>query len=409
MFLGEAEESLLPFLEELLGSGEGIGRVRVGARPKAAGFLRPDFSWIRPGDYSAMGLQFSRGCPHDCEFCDITVRFGRAMRTKEVADFLAEFDLLFARGWRGPVFIIDDNFIGRPKSAAALLKALATWQKERDYPFELFTQATVLLGEERNEPLLRAFYPAGFSMVFLGIETPNEASLVETGKRHNVRGSLSLAEKIRRIQAVGQLFVMGGFIVGFDNDTPDIFDRQERFNVEETGLPVAMVGILDPLPHTQLEARLRREGRLLRSSQGTISGGSDVIFEPKHLSPQELQDGYLRLMRRLYSDTGRYYDRCFTSLALAGRPQFKDTLSRDLFVAIYRLLLYEGVLSRHRLPFWRYLMKVVVHHPSKLPYAFRWAGYGLHYRVLTERMQRASSQPRVPPMTAERLASGSAC
>ena len=202
VFINEAEKTLKPFLRDFFGEDK-PERIQTGEKPSNDDFFRPDYSWINPRDYTSLSIQFSRGCPHDCEFCDITQRYGRKMRTKNVDIFLEELDWMYKTGWRGPVFIIDDNFIGKPKDALDLLKELAVWQKQHGYPFQFYTQATVLLAEDRFEELLRSFYPAGFSMIFLGIETPNETSLKETNKLHNLRGEMSLAEKIIKIQRVG--------------------------------------------------------------------------------------------------------------------------------------------------------------------------------------------------------------
>ena len=333
-----------------------------------------------------MSLQFTRGCPHDCEFCDITSRYGRAIRTKEVRVFLQELQRLYERGWRGSVFIIDDNFIGKPKAALELVRALIEWQRERLYPFEFFTQATVLLAEDRNQELLEALYPAGFSMVFLGIETPNEESLKETNKRFNLGTGMSLVEKIKKIQKDGQVHILGGFIVGFDSDTSSVFDRQAQFILEELQLPTAMVGILEPLPETKLERRLSREGRMVSRARGTVAGRCDVAFIPKHLTPEELKAGYIGLIKQLYLDTGALYERFFHSIKYVGPPLFRGIYTRDIVLGVLKLLVVEGVISRFRWDFWKLVVRMLVRYPSKIPYAMRWAGYGLHYRMLTERM-----------------------
>jgi radical SAM superfamily enzyme YgiQ (UPF0313 family) len=385
VFIDECEHTLVPFLEQLLGDALPV-RVQRGRRPGGDAFFSPDYSFIDVNHYISMGLQYSRGCPHDCEFCDITARYGRAMRVKACDAFLKELDRLYELGWRGSVFIIDDNFIGKPKAALQLLEALAVWQREHRYPFEMYTQATVLLAEERNKDLLQALYPAGFSMVFLGIETPNEKSLQETKKHHNLRPGLSLAQKIKKIQRVGKVLVLGGFIVGFDSDTKDIFAQQQRFIVDEIRIPTPMVGILEPLPQTKLDQRLDQEGRRLDNSNGSIASGADVSFIPQNISEQELKDGYLGLLRSIYLDADCFYSRCYDAIGYVGKPLFQGIYNRDMLVAIVRLLVAEGVTAKSRWSFWRFLAKTLRHHPQKVPYALRWAGYGLHYRILTEKI-----------------------
>ena len=268
LFINESESTLRPFLDALFaGTAE---RVYSGEKPEAPEFFEPDYSLINTRDYASMAVQFSRGCPHDCEFCDITIRYGRAMRTRDSQTFIGDLERLYAQGWRGQIFIIDDNFIGKPQRALALLRDVAAWQKARGMPFEFFSQATVLLAEEKNEELLLALEPAGFSMIFLGIESPNEESLRETKKHQNLVGGKSLIEKLHRIQEVGKLLILGGFIVGFDNDDADIFARQVEF-INAIRLPTPMVALLSPLPGTKLEERLKDEGRLLTGASGAVA------------------------------------------------------------------------------------------------------------------------------------------
>jgi radical SAM superfamily enzyme YgiQ (UPF0313 family) len=381
IFINESEHTLRPFLDALFeGKAE---RLYEGAKPEPHEFFRPDYTAIEPGHYAAMTIQFSRGCPHDCEFCDITTRYGRKMRTSEVSVFLQELDELYRIGWRGQVFIIDDNFIGKPQAALELLEALAVWQTEHGYPFELFTQLTVLLAEKRFEPLLKALRPAGFSMVFLGIESPNEESLRETNKTHNLRPGTTLVEKLHRIQEVGEVLILGGFIVGFDNDPPDIFEQQVRF-IEEIRLPTPMVALLSPLPETQLDKRMRAEGRMLGAVSGAVVAAVEVTYRPKRLTVEELIEGYKHVLRSVYLNMEGFYARCLASLAHVARPHL--IFKADELLGMFRLFWLEGVRGRHRGAFWRYLLKVALRHPTKLPYGLRWAAYGLHYRLLTEKL-----------------------
>jgi radical SAM superfamily enzyme YgiQ (UPF0313 family) len=216
-----------------------------------------------------MALQFSRGCPFDCEFCDITKLFGRVPRTKSNAQMLAELDRLHELGWRGPVFLVDDNFIGNKKEALRLLPAVAAWQRAHGYPFDLYTEASVNLA--KLEPLLDAMVAAGFTMAFLGIESPNPEALLRTKKVQNTdrEDEHHLLHAVTAIQRKG-IEVTGGFILGLDGDGPEVFDAQVDF-IQEAGIPTAMVGLLTALRGTDLYARLEREGGCSPSRAATTS------------------------------------------------------------------------------------------------------------------------------------------
>ena len=222
----------------------------------------PDLSLINSKYYSSMAIQYSRGCPFNCEFCDIIEIYGRKPRTKSPTQVVAELEQLYERKWRGSVFIVDDNFIGNKKKVKELLPVLAEWNAQQQRPFTFFTEASVNLADDLD--LLQLMKEAGFIRVFLGIETPVEASLKEAQKFQNTRRSL--LESVRRIQSYG-LEVMAGFIVGFDNDPEDIFDKQVEF-IQESAIPLAMVGLLLALPGTQLYRRLLKEGRIVDEGHG---------------------------------------------------------------------------------------------------------------------------------------------
>jgi len=262
VFIGEAEETLPEFLSDLE-SGEEIKPVyRKQERPSLSLTPVPDFSLAELQHYSAMSVQYSRGCPFNCEFCDIIEIYGRVPRTKSNEQMLTELDELRRAGWRGMVFIVDDNFIGNKRNVRKLLPALTDWSERNGHPFSFITEASVNLAED--DELLKEMNRAGFRRVFLGIETPVEESLKEAQKTQNTRRSL--LESVKKIQSFG-MEVMAGFIVGFDNDPEDIFERQINF-ISESAIPMAMVGLLTALPNTQLWRRLEREGRLLSESTG---------------------------------------------------------------------------------------------------------------------------------------------
>ncbi|HAA05657.1 MAG TPA: B12-binding domain-containing radical SAM protein, partial [Syntrophobacteraceae bacterium] len=239
LVLGEAETNLAPFLTDLL-AGRPQRIYASTDRPDLSQTPLPLWDLIRLRDYSAMSIQYSRGCPFNCEFCDIIIMNGRVPRTKSSEQILAELDALYNGGWRGSVFIVDDNFIGTKARVKKLLRAIIRWQRLRETPFTFFTEASVDLAED--EELMTLMAAAGFNKVFLGLETPSEASLKECGKTQNLRRSLQ--DSVHTIQGHG-MAVMGGFIIGFDNDPPDIFQRQVDF-VQKTGVVTAMIGLLTP-------------------------------------------------------------------------------------------------------------------------------------------------------------------
>src|SRR5262249_51978897 len=254
---------------------------------------------------SAMSVQYSRGCPFQCEFCDIIEIYGRVPRTKSNEQMLVELEALLRTGWRGMVFIVDDNFIGNKRNVKRLLPVLVEWSVRHSYPFSFITEASVNLAED--EELLEGMRRAGFRRVFLGIETPVEASLKEAQKGQNMHHDL--LDSVRKIQSYG-MEVMAGFIVGFDNDPEDIFERQIEF-IRESAIPLAMVGLLTALPDTQLWRRLEREGRLLAESTGNNTDGS-LNFIPK-MDAARLVEGYKAILHTIYSP-GEYYQRALNCL-----------------------------------------------------------------------------------------------
>src|SRR5678816_1580956 len=304
IFQGEAETTLPQFFKDYE-RGEAKRTYKAPERPPLSLSPVPDFGLIDLKKYSCMSVQYSRGCPFSCEFCDIIEIYGRSPRTKSNQQMLAEFDALKQLGWRGPLFIVDDNFIGNKKNVRLLMPDLIDWQKKNGFPFSLLTEASVNLADD--DDLLVAMKDAGFRRVFLGIETPVEESLKEAQKTQN-RGNL--LDSVRRIQSRG-MEVMAGFIVGFDNDPEDIFERQIEF-IRESAIPMAMVGMLNALPDTQLWRRLEREGRLLGNDATGNNTLSSLNFIPR-MDAETLQAGYQRIMRTIYKPS-EYYRRALESL-----------------------------------------------------------------------------------------------
>ncbi|MDA2934838.1 B12-binding domain-containing radical SAM protein, partial [Acidobacteria bacterium AH-259-D05] len=377
--LDEVEEVLPEFLQDLQnGTAKKIYRAPV--RPDMTKTPLPRFDLINLSDYGSMALQFSRGCPFDCEFCDITKLFGRKPRTKSNEQVLAEFDLLYQLGWRGNLFLVDDNFIGNKREAMGLLPAIARWQKERNYPFALFTEASVNL--VRLEPLMDAMIDAGFNNVFLGIETPNPEALLKTKKKQNTRKGEEnyLLDAVRRIQQKG-MEVMGGFILGLDGDREDVFDDQIQF-IQEAGIPMAMVGLLTALKGTDLYHRLQREGRLIEESTGN-NVSITLNFETE-MNRQTLIEGYKRVLSTIYDPTlTHYFERCLTMLKyLKPTEHSVRRVGTTEIVAIARSIKRQ-LFSRQGPAYFRFLVKVLEDHPRMFPEAVRLAIMGYHFEKVT--------------------------
>jgi radical SAM superfamily enzyme YgiQ (UPF0313 family) len=376
IFLGEAETTLPEFVRDLE-RGDPKRIYQAAERPALSATPIPHFHLADLRRYSAMSVQYSRGCPFQCEFCDIIEIYGRVPRTKSNEQMLAELDALFRLGWRGMVFIVDDNFIGNKRNVKKLLPVLADWSERHGHPFSFITEASVNLAED--EELLDGMRRAHFRRVFLGIETPVEASLKEAQKGQNIRGNL--LDSVRRIQNYG-MEVMAGFIVGFDNDPDDIFERQIEF-IRESAIPLAMVGLLTALPDTQLWRRLDREGRLLLESSGNNTDGS-LNFVPK-MDATRLIEGYKSIMRAIYSP-GEYYQRALNCLerVVGGAPEARRNGFASDVVTLFRVMLELGVRDRARGEFWRYLRLALTRHREKFAEAMRLAALGYHFRKLTE-------------------------
>src|ERR1700730_997105 len=375
IFLGEAETTLPEFVKDLE-RGEAKRSYKAPERPPLALTPIADFGLAELNRYSAMSVQYSRGCPFSCEFCDIIEIYGRVPRTKSIPQMLSEFDALLALGWHGTVFIVDDNFIGNTKNVRLLLPALAAWQKKHGYPFSLLTEASVNLADD--DDLLNDMRTAGFRRVFLGIETPVEESLKEAQKSQN-RGNL--LESVKKIQGYG-MEVMAGFIVGFDNDPEDIFQRQIDF-IRESAIPLAMVGLLTALPDTQLWRRLEKEGRLLGESSGNNTNCA-LNFVPK-MDAARLVEGYHSIMRTIYNSS-EYYERALASLKRTTQGLYEPN-HFNLFSAVAaftRITVKLGVLDRERKEFWRFFSQALAGHRDRFAESLRLAAMGYHFRKLSE-------------------------
>ncbi len=306
-FIGEAEETWPAFLMALSAGEPTAARYEQADRTDMSKVPTPRFDLVKADLYQMASLQFSRGCPFLCEFCDIITVFGRRPRVKTAAQMIVEFDAVHRAGFQS-CFLSDDNFIGNKKQAKVLLRALAGWQRERGYPLQLYTEASINLADDAE--LIDLMAAANFRQVFIGIESPRRASLAETRKVQNLQGD-GLEAKVQRVRD-GGLVVIAGFIVGFDADDEAIFDEQFDF-IERTGIAQAAVGLLTPIPTTPLYARLEAEGRL-------DFADPDVIFHPKLMNRETLKRGYARLLHRLYEPEA-YFGRLFRGYR--GSPAFR--------------------------------------------------------------------------------------
>ncbi|MBK6735776.1 MAG: DUF4070 domain-containing protein [bacterium] len=321
--------------------------------------------------YATMSVQSCRGCPFDCEFCDVVALNGRRPRVKSPAQFIAELEALRVLGWQGPVFVVDDNFIGDPRRSRELLLAIIDWRARTRTRMTFLTEASVNMAAEPE--LLDLIVTAGFKKVFLGLETPSAASLRECRKLQNLRGDL--AGSVATIQAAG-LEVMGGFIVGFDSDEPDIFQRQYEF-IQKAGVVTAMVGLLQAMPRSRLYQRLAGEGRLRTESHGD---NTSVVFnfEPR-LDREFLIDNYRRLMCRLY-EPGAYYDRIRIFLDAHRMRGPRTPVSWPDVGAGFRSAWVMGIAHRGRRAYWRFVLSTLTRHPDQFGVAMTLAIMGHHFR-----------------------------
>ena len=372
--LDEAELSLPPFLADLAaGRAERFYRSSGFADMRASPAPAWELADLRR--YASANIQYSRGCPYDCEFCNVTTLFGHRPRTKSAAQIVDELERLRAAGWRRSVFFVDDNFIGNRKALKnELLPALIDWrERRRGMPFS--TEVSINLADD--DELVEMMAAAGFNAVFVGIETPDEKSLGECQKHHN--RNRDLVADVRRLQRAG-MQVQGGFIVGFDNDSPSIFQRQIDF-IQSSGIVTAMVGLLQALPGTRLHERMLREGRLVGDATGDNVDGT-TNFIPR-MNLEVLREGYRTILEQIYSPE-HYYERVRTFLREYRRPRF-GTLPRmqDLLAGI-RSVYHIGIRGEERVHYWKLLAWTLRRRPDLLPLAITLAVYGQHFRKVVE-------------------------
>ncbi len=376
--LGEAEITLSPFLEDL---EKGCARhiYTSNQRPDITKTPIPLWSLINMKKYSAMNIQYSRGCPFNCEFCDIIILNGHKPRTKNKDQILAELDVLYIHGWQSSVFIVDDNFIGnKRKLKVEILPAIIEWMREKKYPFALFTEASINLADD--EELMRLMVEAGFGRVFVGIETPNEESLAECNKLPNK--NRDLVASVKKIQNYG-LEVQGGFIVGFDSDPLSIFKSQISF-IQRSGIVTAMVGLLNAPRGTKLYQRLKEENRLLKDMSGDNMDFS-INFIPK-MNYETLINGYKHILNTIYSPK-QYYERVkiflkeFNPQKRKGRFKIQSYQLRGFIKSMWSL----GIKENGRRYYWRFFVSTLLKYPRSFPLSMSFAVYGFHFRKVIEK------------------------
>jgi radical SAM superfamily enzyme YgiQ (UPF0313 family) len=372
--LGEGELTLPPFLQDLES-----GMPKPVYAPAGWADLKetpiPLWNLIQNKNYASMNVQYSRGCPFHCEFCNITTLLGHTPRTKQAAQLLRELDAIYKTGWRGGVFFVDDNFIGNKKKLKEeILPVLIEWLTARKFPFSFQTEASINLADD--EELMRLMTKAAFNTVFIGIETTNEESLVECNKLQNKNRDLLTC--IKKIQQFG-LQVQGGFIVGFDNDNVSIFNKLVDF-IQESGIVTAMVGLLNAPKGTKLYERLAGEGRLLKDFSGT---NTDINFIPK-MNLKTLLTGYQGINDTIYSPK-QYYQRITTFLKdykpiKLGVPHSYFHYIMAFFKSIVRL----GIIGKERRYYWKLVFWSLFKHPRLFPMAITFSIYGFHFRKVYE-------------------------
>ncbi len=375
LILNEAEITLPHFLKDL---NEGMAKHKYTSEYWADISTTPLPLWdlISMNDYTSMNLQYSRGCPFDCDFCDITVLYGRKPRTKTKNQVIAELDVLYFTGWRGPVFFVDDNFIGnKVKLKKEILPAITEWMDKRKNPFYLNTEASINLADD--DTLMHQMAKAGFEAVFIGIESPNEESLIECHKPQNT--NRDLIASVKKIQNAG-LEVQGGFIVGFDNDHPKIFEELTNF-IQQSGIVTAMVGLLNAPKGTNLEKRLQNEGRMIKDFTGNNTDFT-INFIPK-MDSEKLLNGYKSILKTIYSPK-YFYERVMQFLK-DFEPKKKKVfhLNPNYILALFRSIMKLGVIGEERIYYWKLFIWTLFRKPQLFSLAILFAIYGFHFKKIS--------------------------
>ena len=398
MILDEGELTVPQFLEAIA-KGEGQGIFRTAEKPDVTKSPMPRFDLLKRDAYLMMAIQFSRGCPFNCEFCDIITLYGRKPRTKEPKQTIAELQTLYDLGWRGSVLVVDDNFIGNQRNVKRMLRELIPWMQERKYPFTFLTEASVNLAEDAE--LLDLMAQAGFYGVFLGIETPDRDSLQVTRKVQNTRNPL--VEACRIINQAG-LLIYAGFIIGFDGERAGAGQRIQAF-VEETGIPQPMLGVLQALPNTALWQRLKQEQRLLEGFGGVEIGDQNSLMNFTPTRPMtEVAREYVEALWTIY-EPKNYLKRCLQQcLSIATNPHLQQNMyfppGKGLRL-VAQLIWHQGIRRPDiRVQFWKQLWVIARTKPQFLNMYLGLCAAGEHfweYRLLAR--ERITQQIGTDPLT----------
>ena len=374
LVLDEAELTLPPFLADL---ENGVPKKIY----RASGFCDlgttppPAWNLVDTNRYASVNIQFSRGCPFDCDFCNVTTLFGHTSRLKTSQQVIVELDQIYTSGWRGSVFFVDDNFIGNKRYLKKyLLPALIEWRKDKK-GCVFFTEASINLADDPE--LLEMMVTAGFDAVFIGIESPDEISLTECHKTQNK--NRNLLESVGIIHRSG-LQVMGGFIVGFDSDGPSIFQRQIDF-IQKSGIVTAMVGMLQAPPGTRLFDRLQRESRVIDTFSGdNVAGTTNILPQ---MGMDALLEGYRSIMKQIYAPKN-YYRRVRTLLKELKGPEISYPVNFQRFLSIFRSAFRLGILGKERFHYWQLMLWTLIRKPRLFSTAVTLSIYGYHYRKICD-------------------------
>lgn len=376
--LNEAEITLPLFLEDLR-NGNPKHVYSSDKFPDITKSPVPMWELLEIKKYASLSLQYSRGCPYDCDFCSITMLNGRKPRTKSNIQFLTELETIYNLGWRGPISIVDDNFIGnKRKLKGEILPKLIEWSSQKKYPFNFITEVSINLADD--EKLMDMMIESGFNSIFIGIESPSDECLIECGKSQNLKRNLVNA--VKKLQQHG-FIVSGGFIVGFDNDSPSVFQDQIDF-IQKSGIVSAMVGLLNAPIGTKLFKRMQLENRMLDAFNGNNMDGT-MNFVPK-MNYRDLIAGYSRIVKTIYAQK-EYYHRLKHFLSNYKQPYWnKNKIQLKEVRAFMMLLWILGVLEKGKKYFWKLLAFSLFKHPNKFPLAMTMAVYGYHYRRVAARI-----------------------
>jgi len=372
LILNEAELTLPVFLHDLInGKPKQIYQSKEFAQIKETPL--PDYSLVKTSKYNTMNLQLTRGCPFNCEFCDITALFGHKVRIKSTEQIINELEAIYNTGWRKNVFFVDDNFIGNKKILKNdILPKIINWMKNKNHPFTFSTEASINLSDD--DELMDLLTKAGFSSVFIGIETTESESLVECGKLQNT--NRNLVQSIHKIQDYG-LEVNGGFILGFDSDSPSIFQKQIEF-IRECGIISAMVGLLNAPKKTQLYKRLKQEGRITSETTGNNTDFS-LNFTPI-MDKKILLDGYAKVINGIYGGK-EYYIRVLEFLKrFTPNQKNKFKLTLNHLIAFIRAFIKLGIIDTYRKHYWILFFWTLFNRPKLVPLAITYSVYGFHFR-----------------------------